>query len=412
MPAPADTSLRSRPARLMDTIPFFLFLTVIFAAGLGPLLRVGELTLARAVGVCFVLYLLPRTLARCTRESIVKLLPPLFGLIYAGCQILAGEGTTATDMLVSLLFFGYGMAATSISLLPITARQARVILIVLIFVGGIAALSAIFEDITGYSWYTGDDIMVLYGVRRSVGLHGNPNATAEFILLGFVPAVFLFLEDMRSKTKLCLMAGFIAIEVWGLYTTASRGAVIAGFLALTPLLFTKRISLPMRVVVLLALVLGGVSYQFLAKGRELSFTADGAGIERAEAMQANWERFLSNPVIGNPPTAYDPFDIGAHNNFLQVLVDGGIVSAVPYLFIYWVCLLRCWKKRTDKVYVGLLCVFLAMTGVGLSHTSHNNIIFWCIIGLCLNDSISYAKHPQTVRGRHRVDLLGALPPGQ
>ncbi|MFC1636033.1 O-antigen ligase family protein [Planctomycetota bacterium] len=361
-----------------------LLLVLLFiSAGLGPLFRFGDLTVARIISLCLILILLPRTL------STIKfpyLLPAVFGYLYGCCLFFHESEMNISSFFSCSLFFGYGLMAMVMSKISIRPRVFRWISFMLISIGFIAAISAIFEYVTGFNWYTGHDVLVHHGLKRPKGLHSDPNATADFILIGLVSAIFACLGGNRSRRKRIFALGIMVVCAWGFYVTASRGAVVALFLGVLPIFLCKRICIAYKYLLLICLILFITNYHFVLRGREFSLSADGAGIARVATYHANLEIFLQNPIIGDQNAQHFD-DYGAHNNLLEVMSYGGMISALPFIFVHILVVLQFWKKRHIESYVFLFSLFLIIAGAGLSHTSYKNVIFWCIIGLCLNEEI-------------------------
>ena len=387
---------RERHFPASGRLQFAVLMGIVLTAGLGPLLGVGPVTSARVFSVVFIicgLSYVART------RSLTSLLPPIFGLLFGLCLLFGVEEITASSIFESFLYLGYGLMATIIAQMSFTPRQIRQISYALVVIGIIAALSAIYEDYTGFNWHTGGEILIHDGVRRSNGLHGNPSATASFILLGVVTSIFFVLERDLSKKAKYVISAVLVVLLWGIYTTASRGAIIALFLALSPLAIGKRFSLTTKVCLLIVLVGMFANYDYLSKGRRLSLTADDSGIARAATMHAHFEEFLQNPLVGfHGKRSFD--SKGAHNNFLTVMSDGGFISLLPFISIHWAIFRRFWSRRHDKFGLMLFSIFIGQVGIGMSHTIHTNVIFWSIIGLCLNDHVSCPKQARITRTKH------------
>jgi O-antigen ligase len=362
-----------------------LLVILVVAAGFGPLLRLGEVTVARAASMCLLLCLLPFVLRRCTLQNSLKFVPSLFGLVYGSCLLYRVDNIVGRETFIVFLSFGYGMVATSVSMLPMSAKHVRQVFFALNIVGLIAAFSAILEYHTGVSWYTGEHIINQHGVLRARGLHGVPSTTAMFIFLSLIPAQFLLVERNTSLRIRLLAMAVIAIDFYALYCTASRGAFIAIFLVICVIVLSKRVSVAQKLAIVLLMLIAVVHMQVILRGRELSYAADNAGYVRMLQFRTGIDNFRANPVIGYGSKS-NPFHLGGHNNFLEVLAYGGLVSFVPFLYMHWRILRNFWKRRSSRMYTVLFALFLSQVGLGLVSDTFTNVIFWGISGLCLNDS--------------------------
>jgi hypothetical protein len=170
----------------------------------------------------------------------------------------------------------------------------------------------------------------------------NANDLGLLLALG-VPIAIYLLTSSRSKILVWLCWLQLALASAATLLTGSRGGMISLAVAFSvfPLMvqamprFRKRLSM-----VMLAAVLAGSAYlvpaqtwhRLLSAGSEL---AGGTLTHRTVIWAAGWEAFRDHPLLGVGAGAYGPsvltrLDVAivAHNTFLSVLVELGVIGAL------------------------------------------------------------------------------------
>jgi hypothetical protein len=94
------------------------------------------------------------------------------------------------------------------------------------------------------------------------------------------------------------------------------------------------------------------------------------------------------PFWGWGPVAWQrELGVGAHNHFVYLLLEGGILGAAPYLFAGFLCLLSAWRyRKTDwgKVCLATLST-LIVSNLNMDYPSSKTM--WLIIAACLSLSL-------------------------
>jgi O-antigen ligase len=235
--------------------------------------------------------------------------------------------------------------------------------------------------------------------ERMTALEFNPNyvaylmAIAVMILIGAA----LEIEERVSWTKAALITltlpllallvrsgsrtGLVVFAIgFGAYVCSSRGR--AG--KLRPALFIA----VFLSITLIYLVLHNPT---VLTRFEQSYGGNLAG--RQTIIPASIDMILERPVFGWQPVAYWEElarRVGqlwsakdAHNLFFHLLLEVGLLGAVPYVIGLWLCLAGAWKARTGK-FGNLPFVLLVMTlMVNLSHTYLARKPHWLILALAV-----------------------------
>jgi len=182
---------------------------------------------------------------------------------------------------------------------------------------------------------------------------------AEFTALGLLFLGFLLFQA-SSTTRRVLLGGLLALCLFILFATVTRGAIVALAAALLYLgwLVRRRLRfVPLTIGVVAALIALAVVYglvsrytqagDVVARFGETTFV-DGLPDSRADVWPMAVERWLRHPVIGSGPyyasreglrTWYWP-----HNLYLFVL---NIVGVVGFAFFAWL-LWRLWRATRPE----------------------------------------------------------------
>ena len=71
----------------------------------------------------------------------------------------------------------------------------------------------------------------------------------------------------------------------------------------------------------------------------------------------------------------------AHNLFLHLLLEGGIVGALPFLVGLWLCGQSAWKARSKPLGLLPLALFCAVLASSMAHTDLRRKPFWLVLAL-------------------------------
>ena len=238
----------------------------------------------------------------------------------------------------------------------------------------------------------GPEGFVLFGrFMRSYGHFAQPNPFAGYLGLCFPLALALSLDALPRLSKALrggaaelaalLPMGAAVVTGTAMVTSWSRGAWV-GLVASTAtvvLLRSRRallLGLAAGACLVLALAMGGarlVPAALTQRTADLIPLASGVDLAHVEVNDANWavlERmahwqaaagmFNDRPWlgvgIGNYPVAYGRYAVGrwrdplghAHNYYLNIAAEAGLVGFVAYLLLVTACLVEAWRviRRT------------------------------------------------------------------
>ena len=197
----------------------------------------------------------------------------------------------------------------------------------------------------------------------------NPNAIALVCMSGYI-AAFAYQNFMVKMF-------FVSINVTIIILMASRGSTIGVILAVVVFLWYRRKEWGLRHVItfwlvvlyLLTLVvvwwdpLMGPVKTYLALHDRSAGIETGAG--RFVIWQEAWELFLSHPLFGVGYRTHEllmPSQVVAHNGYLAMLAEIGIIGFAALVYPIWKGIKFLWLKNTfDSAVSYAVLVSLAIT---------------------------------------------------
>ena len=226
----------------------------------------------------------------------------------------------------------------------------------------------------------------LFSARYS-GIVWNPNMLASFTTIAF--SILFLKAKQKTKYEFFLLFVFLVVAL----STGSRGVLIALVLLL---LFKYGFSYQNLSYVLLALLAGFIITNFQLDTSLNRFASQGLFNNRVLQYQFALESIANKMYIGYGLDKYSYIDkdlipwfykggvIGAHNGYLAILTQYGIIFGSIVIFIIFkksIQVVNCFKESTgvERVYLFIIIYALVsslyeslMTGINEFHT----ILFW------------------------------------
>jgi O-antigen ligase len=237
---------------------------------------------------------------------------------------------------------------------------------------------------------------------RLSGMGENPNAVAGNSVMAILIILGLFLYRAyryTSRRKLFLISLSLPLFA-AIVSSGARGAVLAflmgGMVYLFPYRRSKRV---LTAIFIVTLATSAVVYfvatnsVFLERWNQTYYEGSLAG--REDIFATATEMILEKPVLGWQPIDYY-YELGRrmggvyfstgrdpHNLFLTVLLQVGVIGAIPFLVGFWLCGQSAWRAHVGNL--GLLPLALvaydlvgSINGTALFVKSH-----WLILALTL-----------------------------
>lgn len=221
---------------------------------------------------------------------------------------------------------------------------------------------------------------MIYGTRI-YGTIGNPPFLASYLLVSCFFGVLLVLNTERLYLKLGYLL-LIVINAIAIYFSASRGAILAGFIGITIFglyyilkkttvsreKLIKRVALSVLCVfiVLSGIVLTLRNAEFVKHDQTLSRFAnmfsDESVLSRFGAWKFAWNGFKERPILGwgqenfigvytvNPIPFVEEFVWldHAHNIIIDWLINAGVLGLFSYLSILGIAFYMLWTAYREK----------------------------------------------------------------
>ena len=195
-----------------------------------------------------------------------------------------------------------------------------------------------------------------YDVTRVSGTIGDPNELASVLVGGTILAAGLALTLKGAPLLRLLAGGASALCAAGIFLSLSRGGLVALAFSLVAAVVVAGRRWRLQAIALAVAVAAGafVYFGFYADQTAASrVTSFGSGTGRTDIWTVGWRMVQDHPVrgvgVGNFKTAsiHDQLEPGAierdefivdtpkvaHNTYLQVLAELGIVGAVMFMSI-------------------------------------------------------------------------------
>lgn len=234
---------------------------------------------------------------------------------------------------------------------------------------------------------------------RAIALGENPNVLAENTAVAVVILVGLrlYTSYKHFMSKILLLVLTLPLLA-AMVATGSRGGVLAFMTGcvvyLLPYWRSKR-TLTAIFFVMLGIVT--VVYmiasdpEFLERWQTTYYEGSLAG--REKIMPAAIEMALERPIFGWQPVAF-LYELGfrsygiwgqmdAHNLYLHLLMEVGLVGAIPFLVGLWLCGWSAWRARLGDLGLLPLALLFTVLASGMSGTTLVWKTQWLVLALTL-----------------------------
>lgn len=269
---------------------------------------------------------------------------------------------------------------------------------VLVIAGLFPMATGVFEGLSGQHWKVtyGED-----GVIRNIGMYHDA-ITIRYYALQTLMGVLL-VAALSPRTSLFLSVGLLIYGLAAIFVikgaySKSGFLTLGAWLLLWPLLLNqKKILLAMVCTAVIAVIyysdaiMDSIGFVFW---KELSALEGDVGIERTFAGRWYiWNDVLNewrgagafSQVFGSGKIA-----LGVHNDYLQILIHGGLVGLATYLVLLTcagLAIARMLIQRRDALAAAALSAFIMwnVDAIGLVPSAYSGYqwFVWGLIGVCL-----------------------------
>jgi O-antigen ligase len=281
-------------------------------------------------------------------------------------------------------------------------KMAKSVLLSWAIVSCISAAGILF-GVPGFS----DSAQGVAESTREAGMGSNVNNLAPMMAMAVVTLIGLFLSWPITNIRLLLLVFMVLPPCMVMVRTGSRGGVVVFMIGclvyLVPFLQRNR---RLRAIVLGALGIAAVSYMiatnsyFMERWRDAYYEGDFSS--REEIFPMAMEMIVERPVFGWQPAEFI-YELGrrlgvpsgrreAHNLFLHVLLEVGLVGAIPFFAGLSLCAWTAWKARAGNLGLLPFALVLSIFVTNMSITWIDRKMMWLILALSVAAWSSAAKN--------------------
>ena len=231
-----------------------------------------------------------------------------------------------------------------------------------------------------------------YGEGLGIGITGYLTAISSVCLIGFI---FTFKNTKQSWQRVLLFVMTIPILAL-LVGTASRTAMVGGILGLTVYLVPfsragKKTTALIWTILALSLFMYGVVNDPVSSLRWEKTIEEGHMSGRQKIWVAAKDLILEEPLFGWGVAESQQIlgrELGRskrdpHNVFLKLLLENGLIGALPMLVTIFLCVREAWRSRAG--FFGLMPIALLMPILVhfMSAPMLNRKLTWLVLGFCI-----------------------------
>ena len=276
--------------------------------------------------------------------------------------------------------------------------------------------------LTGFAGITVTSVYAVYqglsGISRANGFYGHPMTLGGWLCI-FLPLLLIEFFERKLLGKYYWLAGLaFCICSAGLVFNATRGAwlavtIVCAVLLLYYMFKSKRnLAVSIIFIALISTVLLN-NPKFMHRLDTIDdFNKYQSNTERILIWQSAWNMFKDHPFLGVglgqytenyqqkyiSPQAKEPYITHAHNNFMQMLAENGIVGFAGFVIMFGYIIFKnliAWVK-TRNVYALMIVsatVCLLLQGFTEYNVGNSAVIkmYWFVLGLLVVLSEFYRK---------------------
>ena len=244
---------------------------------------------------------------------------------------------------------------------------------------------------------------------RYSGLGFNANGLAIVLAIGLPIAWYLVINSSDKKTKIssilkAVNALYVPCAMFAILLTASRGGLLATmpfwfflFGSLSGIKVTQRILLSLGLMGLLFFVQPLIPQASLDRlSTTSSEISDGDLNGRRTIWEEGLEVFFENPIGGvGTGTFQNHIANGkvAHNAYISVLVELGLVGLLLFISIFVLCLYHTRYMRKSEAALWITVVFIWAIGVSALSWEYKKYT-WLIVTFILISANAFQEKPK------------------
>lgn len=260
-------------------------------------------------------------------------------------------------------------------------------------VWGLANFLTILATWAGLGWAR--VLVTDVGDIRPCGLMRHSTIMGMYFVISLNAVHVLFFRAGTRFRRLLLLAlgACLALGLVATVSVAAFGSWVVSFLFIQYRLRGIRLSTLIGIGSCAVVILGLIALLNLGALQErlTSLSTDGSAHARVPLLQMGMKLFLSSPLVGVSLGQGGRLSLVAHNTYMQVLMENGIIGFLLFAVVLWKGV-RGLRRRIGPgdpaalspeaaYYVGLVCTVVAILVDGLAHSNDYLMPLWLILGL-------------------------------
>jgi O-antigen ligase len=273
------------------------------------------------------------------------------------------------------------------------------------------AITEIFQ-----AYFIGGLVMALYGFSIygfsgiTSALFGNYRLGEEINQINtfgmgtaFASVFGLYLYNSKNNKLYAFSSALLLLMSLGSGSTKALATIIYGIIVIYTVKIKKRniISLVVLCVTLLSLwgiIQSGYEINILKRATDTIHIFTGSGYENTSSllrlyyMQLGWTAFLEHPILGYGLGNFSSillttmgYATYAHNNYIEILVDLGIIGCVLYYSLYFKVLKRLYQVRKREHFMFyILLLILVLDIANVTYYSKETYILLTMFYIAIN----------------------------
>ena len=280
----------------------------------------------------------------------------------------------------------------------------------------VAIGGAIANYFSGYQFYTHYD-------RYSPG-ETNPDGFGFIMALGIPLALYLALPRSKTKSENVLRVlnyAYIPAALLGIALSGTRTAMIAsipgmlfGLASLTRIRLSTRIAAFLFITIVIVMLLPHLEDQrsFQRLSTTASELTEGDLNNRTNNWREGLETFAEHPILGVGSSMYPTINSwgkAAHNTFLSILVEVGLIGFLLFSYIILIAIFQGWKQPKWHSRFWLTTLFVWAIGASTLTWGHRKPT-WLLLNLVVASGAITSRRDQTALPAQYHELANWVPP--
>ncbi len=251
-------------------------------------------------------------------------------------------------------------------------------------------------------------LLNLHESYRFIGTELNPNGLAVALISSMFLS-FWYLQERVKRSSAIVIVHLVSIilAVYTIILTASRKGILFGSLLIILFLvlnYSKWIWIIKRYYIyisILTIVISIMNFEGIKKNIEKPLdrfislfetvkggAEEGSSNARVRFVKNGWKGFKEQPWIGHGADSFRYYNVlYAHNNYIELLFDLGIIGPIIYYSIHFQIIRRLFRFRTGMFISAFVFVLMLMDVAYVSYSEKRNMMILVVVIVAVKKKI-------------------------